>query len=82
MARRGDSMRRGDPELDEIKEDLLVRGLISVPTKPTPAMIIAGVTVSGLSPERILRIYQALLEASDWEGRPPTPDLGDPASGS
>lgn len=65
MRRRVDRPRRADLDLDEIKEDLLARGLISVPTKPTPAMIIAGVSVSGLSPERILRIYQAVLTAGE-----------------
>jgi len=77
MRRRQDIQRLTDFELDEIKEDLLAHGLVSVPTKPSPAMIIAGAEISGLSPARILRIYQAVLAAADADGTLPSDVFND-----
>lgn len=45
-------------------EAIEAAGLVALPVDPTPAMIAAGVETGGLSPEKTVSVYKAMIAAA------------------
>lgn len=45
-------------------EAIEAAGLVALPVAPTPAMIAAGVETGGLSPEKTVSVYRAMIAAA------------------
>lgn len=49
----------------DIIEQIEKAGLVLTPASPSETMLSAGVNVSGMSPEQVLKIYRAMVASKD-----------------